>query len=251
MLLLLAIPVIVLVSFAHSLVRVSPVEHPGRPCSGIPADLPLRRCAVRPRCPARLHCARGYPRDQEWRARLAQPSRSGAALGRNQVRPARRPYDGPSIVSPHEQQALPYTRGVLVSRWSVALQRMKDARDDRLGRFVLPRPENGPSVVGKEAVRFSVPLAVAAYLLSPERSVRLRDRVMCGAPVPEAAVDENRDLGAREHEVCTTVQRRNRAEIDPVPKSRCVCSSSDRHLGLGVASSVRLHAAPDAGGGRP
>ena len=118
--------------------------------------------------------------------------------------------------------------------------------NDEVGWLVLPSPNHGPSSSKEHLVGVIVPLSVTPNLVGPELRVSLRDCVMFGATVPETTVDEYGDSCARKDEVRSSVQRRNRAVVDAISQTCCVCGAPNDKLGLRVAPSVRLHPSADA-----
>ena len=134
---------------------------------------------------------------------------------------------------------------------SSASNRGEDASHDIVGRLVFPRSDDGPTGLAEQSIRLGVALSVPSHLLRPEIGIRLRDRVVGGAPVPEAPVHEHSEPRACEHQVSPAIELLDRPVIDPETQSGCMRSAPHGHLRLGVSSTVRLHAAPDPRRGRP
>lgn len=120
-----------------------------------------------------------------------------------------------------------------------------------LGRvLMLPYTEHTPASLGEQAISLKVAFPVTDDLLSPVIGVRLRHGVVLGAAMPEAAVEEDRDLCPGEHQVSGTADRRKRADGNSVPQAECVGGPSKSEFGPGVTSFVGLHALTYAGTGR-
>lgn len=71
-----------------------------------------------------------------------------------------------------------------------------------LGVFVLPNPNRDPAARTKNCIGLGITESVSFDLLIPEGRVADWQRAVVGAPMPEAAVNENRNLGPRKHDVC-------------------------------------------------
>jgi hypothetical protein len=67
--------------------------------------------------------------------------------------------------------------------------------------LVFPEADNHPAEAEHLGVRISISSNVGLDLLSPVCRVRLRSGVVLRAAMPEASVDEDRKLLAREHNV--------------------------------------------------
>jgi hypothetical protein len=80
---------------------------------------------------------------------------------------------------------------------------------------MLPEPHHPPTSIGEPAVRVGVAGDVACDLSWPVVGVRAeRPSAVFRAAVPEAAVDEDRDALACEHDVRASTQCGLRVEID-------------------------------------
>jgi hypothetical protein len=66
---------------------------------------------------------------------------------------------------------------------------------------MFPYPLDGPARGSELFIDPLVAFAIDLQLPDPELRVLRRRSIMLGASVPEAAVDEDRDLRAREHDV--------------------------------------------------
>jgi len=56
--------------------------------------------------------------------------------------------------------------------------------------------------------------------------------------VPEAPVDEHRDLGAAEQDVCAATRHTGEWSVDSVPQTAPVELTSEKQLGLRIARSL-------------
>jgi hypothetical protein len=61
-----------------------------------------------------------------------------------------------------------------------------------------PEPEHGPTERSQASVRIRISLAIRFDFLAPEFRIALGPSRVFGAPVPEAAVDENRKMSPGE-----------------------------------------------------
>jgi len=94
----------------------------------------------------------------------------------------------------------------------------------------------------KSFVCVGVTAAVSCDFVVPELGCSsFRWPVVLGAPVPEAAVEEHRDLRFGEDQVRSAGYASDRADVNPVTQAQRVRGGSERPLGAGVASSVRAH----------
>jgi hypothetical protein len=64
---------------------------------------------------------------------------------------------------------------------------------------------------------------------------------MLGASMPEAAVEEYRDLRLGEDQICGPAYVGDRPDINPIAQAERVHGGSERPLGAGVAPGVRSH----------
>jgi hypothetical protein len=82
---------------------------------------------------------------------------------------------------------------------------------------------------------------VALYLWAPIVDVRCRRLEVHWARMPEAAVDEHRNLGPREHEIRSTTHRSNWPARYSVTKPQAMRGSPQEDLGPGITFSITLH----------
>jgi len=122
-------------------------------------------------------------------------------------------------------------------------------RQDRV--FVLPHTHSFPAGVGQQLIRLSIALTVPPDLLSPVRGVRLSNRVVVGAPVPETPIDEHCDLRTGKDEIRSSSHASNRTAVDVVPHAKRVNNPAQRELRACIAPSVPPHARLDASRGSP
>lgn len=76
---------------------------------------------------------------------------------------------------------------------------------------MLPDTYAEPSRLDESAVSVLIPESVFSDLIGPKAAVGNCDGEMFGASVPEAAVQEDRNLGLGKHEVCSAWDGRERA----------------------------------------
>lgn len=95
------------------------------------------------------------------------------------------------------------------------------------------------------SVGLTIPLHVASELYSPPRGVGGGCCLVLRAPVPEAAVDEYGDLGAREKDVSSSAGHSGERSVDPVAQASGVQLTPEEQLGLCVTCRLAGH----SGGG--
>lgn len=117
--------------------------------------------------------------------------------------------------------------------------------------LMLPYPYAAPACGNKPLVGVLIPATVRLDLLGPEGGVGGGDGVVCGAPMPEAAIEEHRHPGSGEYEVGAAPDPAQRARRDAVAQAEGVYRGSKRELGLRVSTAVRSHTRPDARRRRP
>ena len=113
-----------------------------------------------------------------------------------------------------------------------------------------PDADRAPSRLCQEPVGVAIACDVRCQLRLPPGTVGGRLRPVNGAAVPEAPVDEDRHLQAREDEVRAPTASRQRRHVDPVAKPLRVQRSAQGQLGRCVAAAGALHASPDGRSGR-
>lgn len=87
----------------------------------------------------------------------------------------------------------------------------------------------------------AVPLDVPPQLLDPPLPVGLGHAQMLRARVPEATVNEDRDLGRAEQHVRTSSTHLRQRRVDSVPESAAVGLPPEEHLGSGVPTRRTAH----------
>lgn len=112
--------------------------------------------------------------------------------------------------------------------------------------LVFPYPHGRPTGLAQPAVSFAISCSIPLDLVGPELSVRDCDSVMVRAPMPEAAVQEDRDLGSCEYQICGATQLLDRTHGDPIPQTECMHCRPQRYLRLGISRLICLHAGPHA-----
>lgn len=124
-----------------------------------------------------------------------------------------------------------------------------DPRHRVIEELVLPDTDDAPSFAAQGFADDSVALHVAPKLRCPVPLVRRRLPAVFGAHVPEAPVDEHRDLARREHDVRFDAHPAIEPEkkIFAVAVAKLVQRLPELHLGLGVSSTVGTHVPGSAG----
>jgi hypothetical protein len=112
---------------------------------------------------------------------------------------------------------------------------------------VLPEAQHLPAMLLKVSNRSRVALAVLDELLRPPGAVGSRHLAVIGAAVPEAPVDEDGNLLAREGDVDRTTWEVRNWILDPVSASGGMQESAERDLWSGVAPRVSAHPGGDPG----
>lgn len=126
-----------------------------------------------------------------------------------------------------------------------AVQRLLDEVGRQLRGGVLPCPHHCPSQGGKACVSGTVALSVRVQLLRPPFRVRDRDGLVVGALVPEAAVDEDHNTRAREHDVGSTAEGGLRPVVHSKAAAASVEDAPQLDLGFGVLRALARHAPRD------
>lgn len=106
--------------------------------------------------------------------------------------------------------------------------------------LMLPHPQHGPAEVMESGVRPSVPRHVRVQLCPPPVGVRLRSDAVVWAGVPEAAIHEDRQAGAREDYVRPA---RQGAHVDAKSEAPPVKLTAQSHLRPGSTGLEIRHEA--------
>lgn len=159
--------------------------------------------------------------------------------------------NGARVTTKGERTAPPFDHGV-----SIPLSKSRAHRTDHFARaflriLVLPDPDHRPARLGEPVVRLLIPLSVPSYLFRPILGIGLRHSVVFGASMPKAAVHEDRDFRAREHQVSGPSKVRKGPDGDAIPETRGMDTASYLPLRTGVPALVGLHAPADARVRRP
>ena len=107
---------------------------------------------------------------------------------------------------------------------SSAPNHLRDTLSDAAWVFVLPYAHDGPTGVVQRCVNYLIAVLVLLDLGRPVLVIPDGRPVMVGAAVPEAAVDEDCDLGAREHDVRCAPQLGNRSGSNAISEAKLVSS---------------------------
>lgn len=131
-------------------------------------------------------------------------------------------------------------------------QLLKGGRDSRHGvveELVLPDANDAPAFAAQGFADNAVALHVSAQLRGPVPLVRRRLSAVLRADVPEAAINEDRDLTRCEHDVRldadTTVEPEKK--VLPVPVAELVQRFPKLDLGLRICPAVGAHVPGPAG----
>lgn len=123
-----------------------------------------------------------------------------------------------------------------------ALQDAGDCGHSPLQRLVLPQADHLPTSLCESNIRGTVTFDVPAKLWRPIPFVGRRIAAMLWANMPEAAVDEDRDLSSREDDVGPDLYRSEvESEIFAIPIPQPMQCAPQRNLRLGVGSAVSSH----------
>jgi len=112
---------------------------------------------------------------------------------------------------------------------------------------VLPEAQNGPTEVVEMLVGLPVALDVAGQLGRPPFLVRHGVCRVRGAPVPEATVNEDRDMRPGEEEVCAATRKARDRVVDAEPEPATVQLPAEEELRFGVPATLPGHASRHVG----
>jgi hypothetical protein len=108
-----------------------------------------------------------------------------------------------------------------------------------------PEAQYQPSSIGQHLVVAPITCDVRRDLGAPPFGVRFRFRGVQGAPVPEAAVDEDRDSQVREDDVWTHQRDPSDCPVNAIPKPTSMEGTAKTHLIIGISATNRLHPSPN------
>ena len=112
---------------------------------------------------------------------------------------------------------------------------------------VFPDPHDLPAPVPERARGLLVPSDIPGNLRGPVPRVDLVSApAMLGTPVPKTTVDEHGDSAAAKDDVCSTVEFRERSDIDSVAQPYAMERLAQTEFRFRVASSDGLHPPADA-----
>lgn len=146
--------------------------------------------------------------------------------------------------------------GLFIESWSFPLffEGFESSNDELHSircRDVLPDAEHPPSLGPRHGGRLRIALDVPREFRFPVLGMRDRNHPVLGASVPEAAVDEDGETSSGEDDVRPTALIAPGREIDAVPVSARVQELTNRQLGSGVPTPIRLHRLRSARGTGP
>ena len=117
--------------------------------------------------------------------------------------------------------------------------------------FVFPESKNGPTGLGQFMVRIAVSSLVAINFGGPVWSIGFRLNIVCWASMPEAAVEEDRDVKPRKHDVGCPPNCGDGPCGYPEPQTHTVDSRTQRLFRSSVTTSAPKHSKPYSLGRRP
>jgi hypothetical protein len=106
---------------------------------------------------------------------------------------------------------------------------------------VLPNADDRPTLAAQDRVVPGVPLPVGEELCPPQRGVGLRELRVLLAPVPETAVDEDRDPGSGEDEVGACSSAGADPAVDEEPPAAGVERTAQGEFRCGVTAAEPGH----------
>lgn len=112
--------------------------------------------------------------------------------------------------------------------------------------LVLPDPTHTPSGLSQMFRRLPVPGLVLEDLGSPPVSVRSWPRTVLRTTVPEAAIDENRDLHCGERNVYGPPRHARHLRADAIAQTSPVQQSPQFQFWVGVLARLALHTCRNA-----
>jgi hypothetical protein len=115
--------------------------------------------------------------------------------------------------------------------------------------LVFPEPQHSPPAAPQQYVRVAVPLNVGFDLVAPPTGIGFRPRGVVRTTVPEAAVDEHRNLDANEGHVRATTGSW-KLPVNSVPQTFGVNRGPHRELTWCVSPRRDLHSPPNPERGR-
>jgi len=135
---------------------------------------------------------------------------------------------------------------------SAALPFVRCAQEDKCDSFrghlrvlVLPDAYDFPPRVSQQSVDPSISRDVRFDLLAPEGTVPFRPAGVLRAPVPEAAIDVDRDARSDERDICSGAKACDGRMILAVSQAAREQSLSKGNFGGGVLTADTLHACAD------
>lgn len=118
----------------------------------------------------------------------------------------------------------------------------RDLHGDFVGILVFPEPNNDPSRSPQCQIRLEVSLNIAIDLRIPIGRVGPRTRVVLGAAMPVATVNEDGNFQPCEQNVCGPAKCSYWPSVYAVSETQGVHAAAHLHFRLCSGASVRLHA---------
>jgi hypothetical protein len=200
----------------------------------------------------RDHLGRRAPR------RPAEHPGRGRGRGRRVLGRAR--YERPGAIAPADRDADDFESGVVVAARGgttkitcaanvatpsahrfVATSRLQHRHylcDDVIYDIVLPESENRPSGDAQVPVGLAVTLHVAREFLRPPSSVARRRGLVVRTAVPEATLDEDRDMSPRERDVGPSPRHAGQRPVNAVPIAQRVKTATEDEFWMRVTSCL-------------
>lgn len=116
---------------------------------------------------------------------------------------------------------------------------------------MFPESEYQPSSISEKRRDLSVTLPIASELRLPVVGIGFGVSGMFGAPVPETAVDEDRDAPTSEHDVRTRADVLFDLGVYLISQAGCMDQSTNSQFRFRVPTLVGEHATPCALGRSP
>lgn len=121
------------------------------------------------------------------------------------------------------------------------LNHTRDLVGHEFGVLVLPDAQHCPARRREQGAHALISLSVHRDLVRPEGGVAGRRAVVIGAAMPEAAINEDGDLRAREEEISRRPDAGFGSRVHPIAEPRRVYEATNSHLWLGVGAPIRAH----------
>ena len=85
--------------------------------------------------------------------------------------------------------------------------------------FMFPNSNNFPPCFFQQLICFSIACLILLYFVSPKFSISFCLGSMFWAAMPEAPINENRHLCRSKHNICSSIKRLDRSDIDSITQA--------------------------------